>query len=135
MDSLTPRERSTLMSLVRSKDTRPELIIRRLVHSLGYRFRLHRRDLPGTPDLVFPRLRRVVFVHGCFWHQHSCVNGNRMPRSRVAFWRAKLEGNTARDRLAVTRLRRMGWRVLTVWECQMKSRERLKNRLVRFLSA
>ena len=123
------------MSLVRSKNTRPEMVVRSLVHSLGYRFRLHRRDLPGTPDLVFPARRRVIFVHGCFWHQHACPAGARMPRTRVEFWRAKLEGNVVRDRRAVSALRRSGWRVLTLWECQLKDRARLAGRLVAFLDA
>lgn len=123
------------MSLVRCKDTRPEMLVRRLVHSLGYRYRLHVRDLPGAPDLVFPRFKAVLFVHGCFWHQHSCTNGNRMPKSRVAFWRAKLEGNKARDQRQRQRLRRLGWRVLVVWECQLRDLEKLAGRIATFLDS
>jgi DNA mismatch endonuclease (patch repair protein) len=133
MDSLSPAERSKRMSLVRSKDTRPEMIVRRLVHSLGYRYRLHQRCLPGAPDLVFASRRRVIFIHGCFWHQHSCANGNRMPKSRINFWRKKLEGNVARDRRVVRNLRRTGWRALTLWECQLKNLKRLTERIAAFL--
>jgi DNA mismatch endonuclease (patch repair protein) len=121
------------MSLVRSKNTRGEMIVRRLVHSLGYRYRLHVRKLPGAPDLVFPSRRRVIFIHGCFWHRHSCPSGDRMPKSRVAFWRNKLEGNASRDRRAITKLRRSGWGILTIWECELKDAERLARRIVRFL--
>jgi len=135
VDTLTPIERSRRMSLVRGKNTKPELIVRGIAHRLGYRFRLHRRDLPGTPDLVFPRLRKIILVHGCFWHMHACAGGCRMPKSRAEFWRNKLECNAARDRHAVAALRRSGWRVLTVWQCQMKDRERLVKRIVGFLRA
>jgi DNA mismatch endonuclease (patch repair protein) len=121
------------MSLVRSKDTHAEIIVRRLVHSMGYRYRLHDRRLPGTPDLVFAGRRRVIFIHGCFWHQHACTNGDRMPKSRVRFWRGKLLGNVARDRRAAGKLRRDGWGVLTVWECQLKDTKRLAKRIVSFL--
>lgn len=123
------------MSRVRGKDTRPEMVVRRLVHSLGYRYRLHDRKLPGSPDLVFASRRRVIFVHGCFWHQHACASGNRIPKSRVGFWRAKLEGNVARDRRATAILRKQGWRALTVWECQLNDRDRLAKRLTTFLGA
>jgi len=123
------------MSLVRSKDTKPELVVRRLAHSLGYRHRLHRRDLPGTPDLVFPKRRKVIFIHGCFWHRHSCSNGDRMPRSRVRFWRAKLQGNAIRDRRMGRKLRKMGWKVLTLWECQINDGQSLRARLVTFLES
>ena len=91
-DSLTAEERSKRMALVRAKDTKPELCVRRLVHALGYRYRLHQSDLPGRPDLVFRKRRRVIFVHGCFWHRHNCPMGNRMPKTRVSFWRGKLRG-------------------------------------------
>jgi DNA mismatch endonuclease (patch repair protein) len=121
------------MSLVRSKDTKPEMIVRRLVHAMGYRYRLHRSDLPGRPDLVFVSRKKAIFIHGCFWHQHACPAGDRMPKTRVEFWRAKLEGNVARDRRAVRRLRRAGWRVLTIWECQANDRHKVLNRLRTFL--
>ena len=121
------------MSLVRGKDTKPEMVVRRLVHSLGYRYRLHQSKLPGAPDLVLPRLGCVIFIHGCFWHRHSCAAGNRIPKSRVRFWRTKLEGNAARDKRATAKLRRMGWRVLTLWECQLRDVEKLERRLKWFL--
>jgi len=105
------------MRRVRSVDTGPELTIRKLLHSLGYRFRLHRRDLPGNPDLVFPSRRKVVFVHGCFWHQHRCRRGNRIPSTRREYWTRKLHGNVVRDRSNRRRLRRLGWDVFVVWEC------------------
>jgi DNA mismatch endonuclease (patch repair protein) len=133
-DTFGKCERSRIMALVRSKDTGPEMLLRRLVHSLGYRYRLHDRRLPGVPDLVFRSRRRVIFVHGCFWHQHSCARGNRMPKSRIGYWRNKLEGNVARDRRAVRALRRAGWRVLTVWECQMRDLDKLRRRITSFLS-
>jgi DNA mismatch endonuclease (patch repair protein) len=134
MDTLTPEERSRQMSLVRSKNTRPEIAVRRVAHALGYRFRLHRRDLPGSPDLVFPRLRRVIFVHGCFWHRHSCPAGTRTPKSRTDFWTSKLLGNARRDATAIRRLRKQGWAVMIVWECQTTNPGRLARRLATFLS-
>lgn len=123
------------MARVRNKDTKPELFVRRLAHSLGYRFRLHRRDLPGKPDLVFPSRRAVVFVHGCFWHQHpdpACKLA-RMPKTRLDFWIPKLEGNRERDERTIERLEASGWRVLTVWQCELRDREVLVGRLTAFL--
>jgi len=133
MDHLSQAQRSEMMARVRDRDTTPELRVRSIVHRLGYRFRLHRRDLPGTPDLVFPRLRRIVFVHGCFWHMHTCPRGRSTPTSNAAFWRVKRTGNVARDRLARAQLRRAGWRVLTLWECQLKDESMVVRRLVAFL--
>lgn len=137
MDTLTPTQRSQRMSLVRSSDTRPEMVVRRLVHSMGGRYRLHDRRLPGCPDLVFPGSRKIIFIHGCFWHQHSCRMGNRMPKSRVAFWRDKLQGNKRRDAQQRARLRNLGWRVLVVWECQLQPKKlpALAARLRRFLES
>jgi DNA mismatch endonuclease (patch repair protein) len=120
------------MSLVRSKDTKPELLVRRLLHGLGYRYRLHRADLPGKPDLVFSSRGRVVFVHGCFWHGHTCKLG-RLPKSRLDYWTAKIHGNRERDRLVLRRLHRMSWKYLVVWECQLQDQDRLLRRLTRFL--
>jgi DNA mismatch endonuclease, patch repair protein len=133
MDTLTREQRSARMSLIRSKDTNPEMIVRRLVHSLGYRYRLHVRVLPGSPDLVLPRWQKAVFIHGCFWHQHSCPGGQRMPKSRADYWRPKLQGNVTRDQQAVRKLRRDGWRVLVLWECQTRDPERLARRIKSFL--
>lgn len=133
MDTLTPTQRSALMTLVRSKDTRPELIVRRLAHQLGYRFRLHRRDLPGSPDLTFPARRAVVFVHGCFWHQHDCPRGARRPRTNAEYWSAKLDRNVARDATARGQLEDLGWRVLVIWECETRDADTLRGRLSEFL--
>src|SRR5262245_1683825 len=118
------------MSLVRAKNTKPEMIVRRLVHSMGFRYRLHDRRMPGIPDLVFPSRRAVIFVHGCFWHRHA--NCGRMPKSRLDYWLPKLERNKARDVQNIKALRRSGWRVLVVWECQLKTN--LSARITRFLN-
>ncbi len=120
------------MAAVRSKDTGPEMVVRRLVHGLGFRYRLHVRGLPGTPDLVFPRLRKVIEVRGCFWHMHSC-GACRLPAGNRAYWRAKLARNKVRDRRNGAALRRLGWSALTVWECQVRDREALAARVGRFL--
>ncbi|MCC6284723.1 MAG: DNA mismatch endonuclease Vsr [Phycisphaerales bacterium] len=133
MDNLSPGTRSRAMRGVRSHDTTPERIVRSVAHALGFRFRLQRRDLPGSPDLTFPRLRTVVFVHGCYWHQHRCPRGVRFPKSNREYWLPKLTRNVERDRRAVRALRREGWRVLVVWECQTRNVERLRARLARFL--
>lgn len=120
---------------MRSKDTRPEMLVRRLAHRLGYRFRLHRRDLPGSPDLVFPARRAVIFVHGCFWHQHDCLRGARRPSSNAAYWHPKLARNVERDRDARQQLENKGWRVLVLWECEMRHADELPRRLTSFLEA
>jgi DNA mismatch endonuclease (patch repair protein) len=133
MDTLDGQQRSARMSLVRAKNTKPELLVRRLVHGLGYRYRLHRRALPGTPDLVFPGRDKVIFVHGCFWHRHRGCALARMPKSRLEFWVPKLEGNAERDARDVRALRRLGWGVMTIWECQLRDMTRLENRIRRFL--
>ena len=121
------------MRRVRGKNTRPEMVVRRLAHRLGYRFRLHRRDLPGSPDLVFPGRRAVLFVHGCFWHQHDCSRGARRPSNKAAYWHPKLARNVERDREARQRLESEGWRVLVLWECEMRNSEQLSRRLTGFL--
>ena len=108
------------MARVRAANTRPEMAVRRVVHGLGYRFRLHRRDLPGTPDLVLPRHRTVVFVHGCFWHQHDCRRGRKQPESNREYWGPKLARNVERDGEACAALKGLGWRVITIWECQVR---------------
>jgi len=135
MDTLGARQRSKRMALVRGKDTKPELLVRRLVHGLGYRYRLHRRDLPGTPDLVFPARRRVIFVHGCFWHRHIDGALARLPKSRIDFWLPKLEGNVERDARNLHELRKLGWGVMTIWECQLSDTARVVSRIKRFLDA
>lgn len=133
-DTFSPEKRSAIMRAVLSENTTPELVVRKIVHRLGFRFRLHRGDLPGKPDLVLPRLQKVIFVHGCFWHQHTCKRGNRTPKTRVEYWEKKLGGNRRRDRRNREKLKRLGWKVLIVWECQTKQFEKLTRRLLRFLS-
>ncbi|MDC0936967.1 very short patch repair endonuclease [Pirellulales bacterium] len=135
-DPFSPTERSRIMRAVKSGDTKPEMIVRRLVHGLGYRYRLHVRSLPGAPDLVLPRLSTVILVHGCFWHRHRCAAGRSMPATRVEYWVPKFERTERRDRANVAKLRRDGWRVLTVWECEttLRRREKLLQRLERFLN-
>lgn len=132
MDRLTGQQRSRIMGRVRGKDTAPEMAVRRLAHQLGFRFRLHRRDLPGTPDMVFPRLRKVVLVHGCFWHSHICPAG-RAPTSNTAFWNTKLDRNARRDAENEDALRHLGWSVLVVWECETRKSGNLDARLRAFL--
>lgn len=134
-DTLTKAERSKRMSLVRNKDTRPEIEVRRLIFKLGYRYRLHRRDLPGNPDLVFPIRSKVIFVHGCFWHRHKSAICRlaRLPKSRLNFWIPKLEKNRLRDRTNQTKLRKLGWQVLVVWECQLQDISNLRSKIVTFL--
>lgn len=136
MDNLTQKERSRIMSLVRAKNTKPEKIVRRVVHRLGFRYRLHVRDLPGSPDLVFPSRNAIIFVNGCFWHRHDCPNGRRLPKTRVSWWRKKLDANRLRDIAQHRKLRRLGWHVLTIWECQTRPKklEILGTRVVRFLA-
>ena len=120
------------MAAVRQRDTAPEMWVRRTLHREGYRFRLHARDLPGRPDLVFPGRRKVIFVHGCFWHGHACRRG-RLPESNMEFWRAKITGNKARDSKVVGELECAGWEICVVWQCEMGDRESLERRLIRFL--
>src|SRR5262245_47161904 len=108
------------MARIRKTDTRPEISVRHAVHGLGYRFRLHRRDLPGCPDLVLPRHRKVIFVHGCFWHRHHCRDGRKLPKSKPEYWGPKLERNAARDAVHVQALIEVGWDVLVLWECEVK---------------
>ena len=135
MDTLTPEQRSKRMSRVRGRDTKPEMLVRRLAHGMGYRYRLHRRDLPGSPDLVFPSRRKVIFVHGCFWHRHlepDCKLA-RLPKSKLDFWGPKLETNRERDERNVVLLEELGWDVLVIWECQTKNRGQLQARIREFL--
>ena len=135
MDSLSPAERSEIMARVRYRNSRPELFVRKLVFALGYRYRLHAKDLPGHPDMAFRKLRKIIFVHGCFWHRHAACALARLPKSRLDFWLSKLEGNRKRDEKNKRALLRDGWRVLTIWECQLNRSERLTGRIRRFLNA
>lgn len=133
MDTITRERRSEIMSRVRNVGMRPEMTVRRLVYGLGYRYRLHGRKLPGRPDLVFTGRRKVIFVHGCFWHRHPGCRLARTPKSRVDFWNAKLDGNRKRDLFKQYELRQLGWRVLIVWECQLKDLESVRERVTCFL--
>ena len=135
MDNVSRKRRSEIMGRVRGKDTRPEMRVRKLVHAMGYRYRLHDRSLPGTPDLVFRRIRKVIFVHGCFWHRHARCPLARLPKSRTEFWVPKLDGNRRRDRRVLARLRRAGWDVLLVWECETADLACLGKRIGGFLDA
>lgn len=123
------------MSRVRSAHTEPELLVRRTAHGLGYRYRLHCKELPGRPDLVFPKHQAVIFVHGCFWHGHRGCRRSTRPASNVGFWNAKLDANAKRDRANIEKLRKLGWRVLVIWECQARVEDLLSRRLSRFFGA
>jgi DNA mismatch endonuclease (patch repair protein) len=126
--------RSRVMAAIRSRNTRPEKFVRSIAHRMGYRFRLHPGDLPGSPDIVFPRLKAVILVHGCFWHRHKCASGRKQPRSNARYWARKFIRNERRDARNRQDLKRLGWRVLVVWECQLKRPSELEARLSRFLS-
>jgi DNA mismatch endonuclease, patch repair protein len=121
------------MRRIRKRDTTPELVVRRIAHALGHRFRLHRRDLPGSPDLTFPRHRKVVLVHGCFWHQHEGCRLKRQPKSRLDYWLPKLARNVARDAEVQARLAEQDWEALVIWECETRDRDGIAARLTRFL--
>lgn len=133
MDTLSPAERSERMSRIRSRDTKPEMAVRRLVHSLGYRYRLHAPDLPGRPDLVFRGKRKVILVHGCYWHRHDGCARNRTPKSRREFWIPKLQRNVIRDREVLSALILHGWSALVVWECEIRDHVQLTQKLIDFL--
>lgn len=133
-DRVSAAMRSEIMRAVRSKNTAPELLVRKLIFSLGYRYRIHRKDLPGTPDIVFPGRKKVVFVHGCFWHGHCCKKG-RLPKSRTDYWEQKIRLNKRRDALVCKRLRSGGWSVLKIWQCQLVDIDTVTTRLTRFLDA
>ncbi|MEO0879261.1 MAG: very short patch repair endonuclease [Pseudomonadota bacterium] len=123
-DVFAPEKRATIMRAVKSGDTKPERQVRRALHAAGFRFRLHRADLAGKPDIVLPRYKAVVFVHGCFWHGHDCKRGARTPKTNAAYWRAKIARNTDRDAAAVKALSAQGWRVFIVWECELRAGEK-----------
>jgi DNA mismatch endonuclease, patch repair protein len=136
MDTLSVQQRSERMRRVKSRDTKPELVVRRMVHAMGFRYVIGSPGLPGRPDLVLPRLKKIIFVHGCFWHRHpasSCPLA-RLPKSKKSFWVPKLEGNRRRDLAAERKLRRLGWSILNVWECRITKVDALRHRLQGFLS-
>ena len=132
-DSLNPSRRSENMRRIKAKNTKPEMVVRKLLHSLGYRYRLHAKDLPGKPDVVFRRLKRAIFIHGCFWHQHGECREGRLPGSRPEYWIPKLGRNVERDRNHAAQLIDAGWRVLTLWECETVDPDFLKRALCAFL--
>ncbi|MFH1675297.1 MAG: very short patch repair endonuclease [Pseudomonadota bacterium] len=134
VDTLTPQERSKRMSLVRAKDTKPELRVRRFVYSLGYRYRLHGNNLPGKPDMVFKGRKKAIFIHGCFWHRHDNCALARLPKSRLSFWKPKLEGNKERDKINQQKLNALGWEFIVIWECEINNLEALKTRIIEFLN-
>jgi DNA mismatch endonuclease, patch repair protein len=134
-DKISPDRRSKNMRAIRARNTKPELAVRSAAHRMGYRFRLHRRDLPGKPDIVFPGHRKIIFVHGCFWHHHSkCVDG-RFPKTSKTYWRQKILGNVERDKKQIKQLTSIGWKVLVIWECQIKTRnpQSLNQKIKQFL--
>ncbi len=133
MDIIDKNERSKLMGRIRGKDTKPELAVRRIAHRLGYRFRLHRKDLSGSPDLVFPGRCKVVFVHGCYWHRHQGCRLAYQPKSNVEFWNRKFAGNVARDRQVVVDLTDQGWKTLVIWECEVNDSDFVASRLSAYL--
>jgi DNA mismatch endonuclease (patch repair protein) len=138
VDVLTKKQRQYCMSRIQGKDTKPEMVVRKLVFAMGYRYRLHDKKLPGKPDLVFAGRRKVIFVHGCFWHRHNCKYGRVVPQTRKPFWKEKLDKNKERDKKNIQKLKQMGWGVLVVWECETKNTERrelLINKLGIFLSS
>jgi DNA mismatch endonuclease (patch repair protein) len=132
-DVLTAAQRHFNMSRIRSKDTRPEMIVRRLVHQMGYRYRLHCATMPGKPDLVLPKHHKIIFVHGCYWHMHRCRYGQVVPKTNTAFWQNKRLGNVKRDKRNIAILKHEGWRVLVIWECWTRDHNGLKARLTAFL--
>lgn len=127
-------QRSRVMRAVKSVDTKPEMVVRRLTHNLGYRYRLHRADLPGKPDLVFLSRRKVIFVHGCFWHGHDCARGARSPVNNSDYWKQKIDRNRARDREALSKLAAANWQALVIWECQIRDRAALADKITAFLT-
>lgn len=134
MDVLTAEQRSRNMAAIKSRDTRPEMAVRRLLHGLGFRYSLHRKDLPGRPDLAFPSRKKVVFVHGCYWHMHDCRYGRVAPATRAEFWRAKRQANVQRDRRSAESLEQQCWTVIVVWECEVRDVDKLRTRLVDLLT-
>lgn len=134
MDTISATERSALMARIRSKNTGPELIVRSLVHRLGYRFRLHRKDLPGKPDIVFPRHQKIILIQGCFWHGHTCRLASK-PKSNQEYWSTKIQANRTRDAKNLAALKELGWEVLELWECEIRKFDDLENKLREFMGS
>lgn len=135
MDNLSPAQRSKVMGRIRSIDTKPEMEVRRLIYLMGYRYRLHQKDLPGTPDIVFRLRRKIILVHGCFWHRHENCRLARVPKSNEEFWKSKFESNCLRDLRNMDLLEKERWKVLVVWQCELRDLQRLKARMKEFLDA
>ena len=131
----TPEDRSHIMRAVKGRDTKPEMTVRRMIHAMGYRYRLHSKDLPGKPDLVFPSRKKIIFVHGCFWHSHDCARGARVPKSNRDYWVPKLQRNKERDKANRAALEDTSWNVLVIWECEVKAADGLVDRVRQFLDA
>jgi len=129
------KTRSEIMRAIKSMNTSPELYVRRLLHKNGYRYRLHCRDLPGRPDIVFPSRKKIIFIHGCFWHGHKCARGDRLPKTNREYWRKKISRNNQRDIEHIEALKQEGWRVLVIWECELKKEKLLLDRLAEFLES
>lgn len=132
MDRLTPEQRSKNMAQIRSRDTKPEKLVRSQLHRMGYRFRLHVKTLPGSPDIVLPRYKTIIFVHGCFWHKHNCPEGNRVPKSNVEYWVSKIKRNVSRDEKNQKILQEQGWNVFIVWDCMTRNLQSLQQALSNF---
>jgi DNA mismatch endonuclease (patch repair protein) len=130
----TDLQRSAIMRAVKSKDTKPEIKVRSLIHRLGYRFRLHRKDIPGTPDIAFPGRHKVIFIHGCFWHGHECKRGGRVPKENRDYWEKKIERNKRRDTINVDALQELRWKILVIWECEITHSQDLTKKLMDFLN-
>ena len=135
MDVFSKEKRSQIMSRVSGKNTKPEIVVRSLLHKMGYRFRLHRKDLPGKPDITLPKYKKVIFVHGCFWHGHPGCSRSKRPATNQKFWSEKLDKNIERDKVSVNALSQLGWEVLTVWSCEVKDTNKLKINLLSFLES
>ena len=136
VDVLTKKQRQYCMSQIQGKDTKPEMVVRKLIFGLGYRYRLHDKKLPGKPDIVFAGRRKIIFVHGCFWHRHNCKYGKVIPQTRKAFWKEKLDKNKERDKKNIRKLKQFGWGVLVIWECEtrdIKKRDKLISKAISFL--
>ncbi|MDQ3635534.1 MAG: DNA mismatch endonuclease Vsr [Acidobacteriota bacterium] len=133
-DNLTAEQRKRNMTAIKSRHTKPEKIVRSIIHRMGFRFRLHDKKLPGKPDIVLPRHKKIILVHGCFWHMHDCKRGNVTPKTNTEYWQKKRFKNVERDRQNLTAYKKEGWKVLTVWECEIKDLDKLKNKLLNFLN-
>lgn len=134
MDIFSKKKRSEIMCRIGVKNTKPELIVRKILFARGYRYRLHVKKLPGSPDIVFPSKKKVIFVHGCFWHGHRNCQKSRLPATNIHYWTLKRNGNTARDRKVSSRLRKLGWKVLIIWECQLDDVVSISKRIVKYLT-